>query len=353
MRHVRIVLLTGIALLGSIGAPLAAASPAPASLSVLTYNIHGLPWPIASDREDDFARIEARLNAMRRAGVQPHIVVLQEAFTADAAAIGRRSGYRYIVDGPAAGDVNPGTPTAADRQFSADASWLKGERSGKLVSSGLQILSDYPILGVRRMAFPSYACAGFDCLANKGVLMAAVAVPGSAAPVVVTTAHFNSRNSSGVPDARSNYAYRRQLDAAGAFLAKSPWRDYPMIFAGDFNVGKSAPRRNYFASSFAGWWDKNRTGPVNDAMHACRNQPGRFPAAAEESFSRSKDWQLFASTRLAALSAEAISVPFGRARDGSMLSDHLGYTASYRIMSAAMPRTASWTGAWAPYARLK
>lgn len=315
----------------SFGAAQASATAAQVDLSVMTYNIHGLPWPVALGRDADFGRIAARLRAMRRERTQPHVVVLQEAFTPAAKAIGRAGGYPFRAAGPAAVETNHQPLTAADRAFAAGASWFKGERSGKLVDSGLEILSDYPIVGIRRLAFPTFACAGYDCLANKGVLMVALAVPGSPTPVIVATAHLNSHGSSGVADERSNYAYARQVDAVGHFLAQSPWPRYPIIFAGDFNVGKSLPRRTYLAAATARWWARWRQGPVRDAMHSCHGQAGRFPGAAEESFARAKDWQFFASTRLAALSADAISVPFGRATDGSMLSDHFGYTARYRL----------------------
>lgn len=337
--------------------PPVSAQPATArpsiDLSVLTYNIHGLPWPVASDRSDDFDRIAAQLRTMRAAGTQPHVVVLQEAFTARAKAIGAAGGYRYSATGPAADASNPMVPTAADHQFAEQASWFKGERSGKLLDSGLQILSDYPILAVRRMPFPAFACAGFDCLANKGVLMALVKVPGSASPVVVATAHFNSRHASGVADARSNYAYQRQVDAAGQFLAHSPWQQYPIIFAGDFNVGSRNPRQAYLTAAAAGWWGADRSGAVRDAMHSCHGQPGRFPAAAEESYTHNKDWQFFASTRLARLTVDAISVPFGRGIGGQMQSDHIGYTARYSLASLAAAPRIPLSGAWSAYARLK
>lgn len=314
----------GVALLA---ASPAAAQPASTPLTVLTYNIHGLPWPLASDRTDDFHRIAANLRAMRGEGAQPHVVVLQEAFTPDAKAIGVAGGYRYRVGGPSVADRNPAAPDARDRGFAEQASWFRGEASGKLVDSGLQIFSDYPIIAVRRMPFPAFACAGYDCLANKGVLMALIRVPGSATPVVVATAHFNSRHASGVADSRSDYAYRRQLDAAGHFLATSGWHDYPIIFAGDFNVGRSSPRRQSFATAIGRWW----RGTLADAMHDCRSRRSGFPVAAEESFRRAKDWQLFGSTRLARLSVDAIRVPFGRAADGRMLSDHFGYTALFSL----------------------
>ena len=42
------------------------------------------------------------------------------------------------------------------------------------------------------------ACAGFDCLANKGVLLARIAVPGMAQPLTVANAHLNARKAAGV-----------------------------------------------------------------------------------------------------------------------------------------------------------
>lgn len=324
-------IMAGVGVASLIIATPAEAAAQASPLSVMTYNVHGLPWPLAQGRDADFGRIAARLRAMRRNGTQPDVVVLQEAFTDAAKAIGRESGYPYIVTGPSTDEVDAATPSALERVFVAGASWFKGERSGKLVDSGLVILSDHPIVGVRRTAFPSYACAGFDCLANKGVLLAKVEMPGAASPVVIATAHFNSRHSSGVPDSRSNHAYRLQLEAAGRFLARMPWHSDPIIFAGDFNVGKSGPRRQWLANAMSGWWKDTRLGPMRDAMHMCHGDFARFPKAAEESFARAKDWQIFASTRLAGLNAERISVPFGRARNGAMLSDHFGYTAHYRL----------------------
>lgn len=327
-------LMTCLGLIALIATQHATATQSASTLSIMTYNVHGLPWPLATGRDADFARIAARLRSMRQVGGQPHVVVLQEAFTPSAKAIGAESGYPYAVTGPTAGEINDEAPSPTERAFTANASWFKGERSGKLVDSGLVVLSDYPVVGIRRMAFPSYACAGFDCLANKGVLLVKLEIPGSAAPVIVATAHFNSRHSSGVPDERSNHAYQLQLAAAGRFLAGAPWHADPIVFAGDFNVGKSSPRQRLLASAMTGWWKDTRVGPMRDAMHSCHGDLARFPKSAEESFLRSKDWQIFASTPLASLNADRISVPFGRERDGGMLSDHFGYTAFYRLTSA-------------------
>ena len=58
-----------------IPTPMTAVEQAQA-LSVMTYNVNGLPWPIALGRDAALGRIADRLAGMRRAGRQPHIVLL-------------------------------------------------------------------------------------------------------------------------------------------------------------------------------------------------------------------------------------------------------------------------------------
>ena len=212
-------------------------------ISVLTYNVKGLPWPVARGRDAALEAIALRLRLLRAQARQPHIVVLQEAFTEKARSIGQTAGYPYIVDGPTASFPNPATPTVQDRRFMASARWWKGETQGKWVGSGLQVLSDYPVVGVRRIAYPAFACAGYDCLANKGALLVSVKIPGAPTPVDIITTHLYSKRSSGVPDERSLYAYRRQLGVLTAFIRDSRDPRRPLIVAGDFNVGAARPRR--------------------------------------------------------------------------------------------------------------
>src|SRR4051794_12601604 len=80
------------------------AQPTSPPLSVLTYNVHGLPWPLASGRNPAFVEIATRLRALRAAGAQPHVVVLQEAFTGAAKSIGAEAGYPFVLIGPSASD---------------------------------------------------------------------------------------------------------------------------------------------------------------------------------------------------------------------------------------------------------
>lgn len=302
------------------------AYPAPRAdggLSVMTYNVEGLPWPARFGRSGSLARIAERLAAMRADGTQPRIVLLQEAFSDDAKAIRLTSGHRYAAFGPSI-DLAGAAPSSADRRFAADASFLKGERSGKLLDSGLVILSDYPILSVRRAAFPAAACAGFDCLANKGMVMAIVAVPGQPGPIAVVNLHLNSKRASGVAIDRADAAFRRQVDALDRFLAANHVPGMPMIVAGDFNIGRSTKRRAMVMEVLARHHGALPRDVLSACAASCRDGLSGDAIAAHR---RAKDWQFLIPGPAGDLTVRRIATPFGREPDGSMLSDHVGYTA--------------------------
>ncbi len=306
-----------------------------ASLSVMTYNVHGLPWPLVSGRDAAFGKIEARLSTLRKSNAQPHVIVLQEAFTDSAKKIGTRSGYRYYANGPSRDLQNDGQATTADVKFAAAARFFRGESSGKLLDSGLQIASDYPILSVRRAAFPAFACAGYDCLANKGMLLVTLLVPGSATPITVATTHMNSRHASGVGQQRSLYAYQRQVAAIDSFIAANRDPNLPIIFAGDFNAS-SLDRRHYLINQGAHIWSPL---PVYSALQDCvmgAVQRGeQINSLASTMIKRGRDWQFYGRGAHATLDAVRLFVPFGTERDGTMLSDHIGYGILYRLDHAS------------------
>lgn len=285
-------LLPCLALAAVLAAPLPAAAAPAADLSILSYNIHGLPWPIVHDRSRPLAAIGEALARMRAAGAQPHLVLLQEAFTARAKAIAATGGYPFAVRGPG--------------------------RRGDLADSGLLILSDYPLLDARRMVYGRGACAGYDCLANKGALLVRVAVPGLAQPLAVIDTHLNARGASGVGNGRADHAYARQTAELRRFVADNVPSGSPAILGGDFNVGQAAPRKVAVVGVLAGGADAVRSALAGSGTLFDRD-------AAQGIATHNKDW-LFArsgtGTRLRLL---AVSVPF--ARGG--LSDHAGYIARY------------------------
>ncbi|MDP1027582.1 endonuclease/exonuclease/phosphatase family protein [Sphingomonas sp. KR1UV-12] len=297
------------------------AAATPAGLSVMTYNVDGLPWPLASGRPEAMAAIAAQLRALRRAGRQPAVVALQEAFGDDAKAIGQAAGYRYMAVGPAR-DQSPPAQTASDRRFMDDGSIFAGERLGKRVDSGLVIFSDNPILAVRRMAYS--VCAGYDCLANKGALAALIAVPG-AGPVTVIDTHLNSACASGVPRARHRYAYRRQLEQLAGFEQSLARPDTVMLTAGDFNVGQD-PRRNAdFRTRFVAASGRLGIAAANGVRVAAAGLND-----LRASLQRRKDWLLYRPSAFYAVRPIELT-PFGRDRDGTMLSDHIGVVVRYGL----------------------
>ena len=310
----------------------ATATPVQArDVTLMTYNVHGLPWPITDDRSVDLRAIGSRLRAMRDAGDQPGIVVLQEAFVDNAKAIGRTAGYRYAAFGSA--ENATATIPRNDDGFVSEGSRLVGERLGKHVDSGLAIFSDYPILAVRRMAYP--VCAGYDCLANKGAVAALIAVPGIATPIVVVDTHLNSNTASGAPSPRAIYAYRRQLDLLADFIGSLGAGDRPILVAGDFNVGRVLARRTHFDLRMLGGEASLQT-----AVASCRIAP-RCPVAEPSgmalSIGRGKDWMMYRPSPTVRIRPVALAAPFGQAANGTMLSDHVGVSVRYRIDTLPAP----------------
>lgn len=324
-------LVLAIGCLTALGSAAAAAPTRHISLSVMTYNVHGLPWPIARNRTAAFERIEKRLSALRQEDAQPHVIVLQEAFTERAKGIATRSGYRYLAIGPSEAMINTSQPAKKDARFVNAASFFKGETMGKMLDSGLQIASDYPILSVKRGAFPSFACAGYDCLANKGVLLVTVAIPGSNTPVTIATTHMNSKRASGVSQLRSLYAYQLQVAAIDAFLAANRDPNLPIIFAGDFNASSSA-RRSYLLDEGTKKWSAF---PVRSALQNCMAaailQGRKVDRLADYVVERGRDWQFYAAGLGGNITATRFDIPFGLERDGTMLSDHVGYGILYEL----------------------
>ena len=313
------------------------------TLSVMTYNVKGAPWPVTHGRGRDLRAIGDRLGQLRAGGEQPHIVLLQEAFSGDARAIARRAGYRFVIAGPGPGERSAMPATAADTRFLAGRSLWRGERSGRLFGSGLLLLSDYPVSQVRRIAFPRFACAGFDCLANKGALLATVELPGGIAVDVVAT-HLNSRHSSHVADDRSLYAYRRQVALLSDFILGNRNPEHPLIVAGDFNVGAAADRGRALDALVPGW---GGGAPVVEALGAMAATNDRLGEDARAAVRRNTDFEFAASGRATALIPLDVEVPFGREPSGRMLSDHIGYAVTFDLRPLEQ-RSQSGSGASGP-----
>ncbi|TCM21674.1 hypothetical protein EDF56_101343 [Novosphingobium sp. PhB165] len=304
----------------------ATVNPLPAGmrgdLSVMTYNVKGLPWPLASGRPEALAAIGQRLAQLRRMGRQPQVVVLQEAFIPEAKAIAREAGYAFVATGP------QGRPAPNEDQ-AATRAWTLGETGEAHVDSGLVLMSDLPIRRAERAAFPAVACAGYDCLAAKGVLVAELALPGGGTVRVATT-HLNCRKASGTSSQRSDAAYAQQAAFLSNVLARSRADGVPTILAGDFNQGQRPDR----IAMLHGALDKVPGAEREDALSRRFDaDPAGMARLAGAQWIRHKarDMQFTFDGSPARLMPVGIEIPFGTEPDGSMLSDHMGYTVHYAI----------------------
>ncbi|MGP7795314.1 endonuclease/exonuclease/phosphatase family protein [Sphingomonas sp. CLY1604] len=297
------------------------AVPASGPIRILSYNVEGLPWPLTHGRAQAAASIAADLRALHARGEGPQVVAVQEAFGDAQKDIGRAAGYRYAAFGPSADLAAAPATTAAERAYLDAASFWHGETEAPREDSGLAIFSDYPILAVRRIAFARFACAGYDCLANKGMLAVALRIPGRATPLIVLDTHLNARSASGVADARSFAAYQRQVDALHGFVGALTATKAPLVLAGDFNVGNDPARQHYLADALIDGRDMTIAASESACGPECRT------IASTPTVARAKTILAFRG----AVSAEGSTIGFGTLADGSRLSDHVGVMRSFAL----------------------
>ncbi len=190
-----------VAILCLISAPLAAGAREPIEISVLTYNIHGLPSWIA--RDDPPARIPLILEK----AAAYDIVLLQEDFA-----------YHDVV---VANAKHP-------HLFRGNGGWAP-----LLEGAGLTILSRFDSSGAPlREAYGvcnGHLGAANDCLGNKGFLMTRLALP-NGATIDVWDTHLDAGASDG--DHRARVAQLERL--AAAIESQSAGR--ALLVGGDFNL---------------------------------------------------------------------------------------------------------------------
>ncbi len=298
-----------------------------ASLSVMTYNIKSLPWPIARGRAEAIDAIGKQLSLMRERGIQPHIVLLQEAFTDHAKAIAHAAGYRFVATGPASPSESAAPPLGFS--YASAARWDRGEIGAGALDSGLMILSDYPIVRSRKIAFPAGACAGFDCLASKGILIAWIAVPGVSEPMAIVDTHLNARRATHVSESRADAANVWQLSRLHEIVMREVGSNAPAIFGGDTNVGQAHARKSAFARyPVLGPNAKNglKIALADDAV------PPRFEAEARSVLQRNKDMILSRNGERVSLRPVRAWIPFPL-ETTSPLSDHTGILIAYSLRS--------------------
>ncbi|HUD30767.1 MAG TPA: endonuclease/exonuclease/phosphatase family protein [Novosphingobium sp.] len=295
---------------------------ATATLSVLTYNIEGLPWPARSGRGPFLAKIGAHLAAMRAAGTAPDIVLFQEMFGDPAKRAVAASGYPAIESGPRRTTRQRGSTT--DR-LPGRSSVKRGEVGIHVFGSGLAIASRYAIVETDRRAYGRKSCAGFDCLSNKGIMLARVEIPGVPARIDIYDTHMNSRGASGASADRNLAAHDRQALEASEFIERTHDDAAPLIFGGDFNMRHSEER-----------WENFSQYQSLDLVHRICAQPVsacdvRMSWDGDEPWMDTQDLQFFWSGDAVQLRPIRVEAMFDGRPDSPTLSDHDGFLVTYEL----------------------
>ena len=306
-------------------------------ISVLTYNVRGLPWPLANGRAKALKAIGDHLAAMRREGRQPDVVLIQEGFRHEVSDLVKASGYRHWARGPSRSQRAIGKEPENGQRYATVRYPSSGEGWGTFVGAGLHVLSDAPITDVKET--PYRYCAGFDCLANKGVMLARLAFPGAPHEIDVVNTHLNSRRAAKVPVGRSLRAHNLQTEELMMFINAHRRADRPLLVGGDFNV-RNAPDRYDYRSAERPYQVVSEF--CSRLANPCDGQAVDGPA--DQPWLRSQDLQAFASAASVTVRPVRIETVFDNSKSGPRLSDHDGYLVRYRlswdptVLAAATPR---------------
>lgn len=189
----------------------------PVDVSVLTYNIHGLPSWIAGD--DPPARIPQILSIAK-----PYDVVLLQEDFAHHDVVVAASPFAHLVRG--------------------NAAWIAAPL---FQGAGLTILSRFAATASAREAYGTchgWVTAANDCFGHKGFVMARLAPPGGTSFDAWNT-HLDAGDSDADRAARADQLER----LAAAIEAKSAGR--AVVVGGDFNLHWDEPRDRALLDGFA------------------------------------------------------------------------------------------------------
>lgn len=195
---------------------------------------------------------------------------------------------------------------------------------------GLAIVSCYPIVNNMVRAYGRRSCAGIDCLANKGILMARIAIPGVPFPIDLYKTHMNSRGASCAPARRNLAAHDRQAFEASDFINETHDDAIPLIFGGDFNMRDSQAR-----------WDNFMSRQPLMLVHKVCAQPESgcdvdMSWDGDDPWMDTQDLQFFWPGVSANIHPMRVEAMFDDGPGGLVLSDHDAFLGTYELR---WPRT--------------
>ena len=142
---------------------------------------------------------------------------------------------------------------------------------------------------------------------------------------------MNSKRGSRISHSRSPYAYRLRVAAIDAFLYANRDPKLPIIFAGDYNASSPA-RHSYLLDKGAAKWSAFRVrSALQNRTTAAIMQGKKIDDLANYVVARGHDWQFYASRTRSHLTGAKFGIAFGRERNGTMLSDHVGFGILYQL----------------------
>jgi len=302
-----------------------------AQLRVLTYNIEGLGFPARTGRGAELRQIGEHLAKMRAAGTAPDVVLFQEMFSGDAKRAVALTGYPAITSGPTAKtrSVDP-----VREKLPGKSSIKRGELGVHFAGSGLAIASRFPIIATDMHAYGKRSCAGLDCLSNKGIVLARIAMPGVPTPIDIYDTHMNSRGASKAPAPRNLAAHDRQALEASRFIDRTHNDAFPVVFGGDFNMRHSEPRWDNF-TKYQKMLLVHRV--CADAASAC---DVKMSWDGDAPWMDTQDLQFFWGGSPVAIRPVQVEALFDGRPDSPTLSDHDGFMVTYELSwPASLPVT--------------
>ncbi|WP_162806491.1 endonuclease/exonuclease/phosphatase family protein [Sphingosinicella terrae] len=302
-------------------------------IDVLTYNIEGLPFPARMNRGPKLREIGRRLAEFRATEEGPDIVLFQEVFSKDAAKAVTDTGYRSVVTGP--GRRAQQAPNSEGR-LPGRRNLFRGEIRPNFTSGGLAIATDFPIMASAFIPYARGSCAGFDCLSNKGVLFAEIAIPGVPGLVDVFTTHMQSQRASRVPEDRHAEAHRRQMNELAAFIRTSSPLTDPVLIGGDFNMRNSDVRHSSFNRVTPEIYPAaGEAAPFGNVHRYCSENRGtcdvRQDWEHEDQWLRVQNLHLFQSGNVVRVRPIRVEGMFDGGPSGPVLSDHNGLRVVYEL----------------------
>ncbi|GAA1977580.1 sphingomyelin phosphodiesterase [Amycolatopsis minnesotensis] len=192
--------------------------------TVMAFNVYQLPWIAAPDAADKDKRAHAAEDVIRAA--DPDVLVLEEAFSAQAEALRARLADRWPHQTPLVGrhcDTSPGW-TTVDGNCSS---------SPVVVNGGVTVLSKHPSTEQHQLVYEHSYPGTADYLSNKGAALARLVVGGR--PLWVAGTHLQADEA---PDTlpKAHEIRMAQLAELRALVAKYVPRAEPVVIGGDLNI---------------------------------------------------------------------------------------------------------------------